>query len=187
MSKTVSGTTSQFLWDVTSNLPLLIKDGSTAYIHGPNGMPLEQINGSTPLWLHHDQLGSTRLITNSSGSTQATYSFDPYGNLTTSTGTVANPLRYAGQYQDSESGLYYLRARYYDPTTAQFISRDPAVVKTREPYAYVGDSPLNGSDPSGLFGWNDVTNGLKTAAYVVLEGVSIPLYATYYVSNEVLH
>src|SRR5947209_17608331 len=44
----------------------------------------------------------------------------------------------------------YLRARYYDPSTGQFISRDPAVASTRQPYAYVGDNPLNGTDPSGL-------------------------------------
>src|SRR5439155_12176149 len=85
----------------------------------------------------------------------STYAFDPYGNVTTSTGTLANPFRFAGQYLDTESGLYYLRARYYDPTTAQFISRDPVTYLTREPYAYTGDNPLNGTDPTGLYncGW----------------------------------
>jgi hypothetical protein len=43
----VSGTTSQFLWDVGSGLPLLLKDGSTAYVYDPSGLPLEQIKGST--------------------------------------------------------------------------------------------------------------------------------------------
>ena len=70
MSKTVSGTTSQFLWDVASAIPLLLKDGSTAYVYGPGGLPLEQINGSTVLWLHHDQLGSTRLVTDTTGASQ---------------------------------------------------------------------------------------------------------------------
>ena len=48
-----------------------------------------------------------------------------------------------------------MRARYYDPVTGEFISRDPAAPSTREPYAYVGDSPQNSSDPSGLYdcGW----------------------------------
>ena len=45
----------------------------------------------------------------------------------------------------------YLRNRYYDPSTGQFISRDPRVSTTRQPYSYVGDNPLNGADPSGLF------------------------------------
>jgi RHS repeat-associated protein len=153
MSKTVSGTTSQFLWDVASAVPLLLKDGSMAYVYGPGGLPLEQINGSAVLWLHHDQLGSTRLVTDSTGASQATYTFDAYGKLTASTGSITNPLRFAGQYWDGESNLYYLRARYYDPSTGQFLSRDPAVATTREPYTYVDDNPLNGVDPSGLLCW----------------------------------
>ena len=52
---------------------------------------------------------------------------------------------------DSESGLYYLRARYYDPTTAQLISRDPAVAMTMSPYGYTGGNPVNRTDPSGLY------------------------------------
>jgi RHS repeat-associated protein len=150
MSKIVGASTSQFVWDVAA-LPLLLKDGSTAYLYGPGGLPLEQINGSGALWLHHDQLGSTRLVTDSSGTSQATYSFDPYGKLSASTGTPANPLRFAGEYWDAETGLYYLRARYYDPSAGQFISLDPAVASTREPYAYVGNNPLKMGDPWGLF------------------------------------
>ena len=149
MSKTVSGSTSQFLWDLSAGIPLLLKDAATAYVYGPGGLPLEQINGSTALWLHHDQLGSTRLVTNTAGSSQATYAFDAYGNLTASTGTIANPLRYSGEYRDSESGFYYLRARFYDPVTGQFLSRDPMLVHGL-PYAYVRGNPLNRSDRLGL-------------------------------------
>lgn len=159
MSKTVSGSTSQYLWDVASALPLLLKDGSTAYIYGPGRLPLEQINGSTTLWLHQDQLGSTRLVTDSVGVSQATYTFDAYGNLIASTGSITNPLRFSGQYLDSESGLYYLRARYYDAGTGQFLSRDPAVAMTLEPYGYVRDNPLNGSDPTGLCDLNPLSGG----------------------------
>jgi RHS repeat-associated protein len=103
-------------------------------------------------------LGSTRAITNASGVTQATYQYDPYGNLIASTGSVANPFRYAGQYKDSESGLYYLRARYYDPGTAQFLTRDPMVTITMSPYGYVGSNPLNATDPTGDCGlWGSDT------------------------------
>jgi RHS repeat-associated protein len=56
---------------------------------------------------------------------------------------------YAGQYRDDESNLYYLRARYYDPTTGQFLTVDPAVSLTRSPYAYAAGNPLNFTDPSG--------------------------------------
>jgi len=51
-------------------------------------------------------------------------------------------------------GLYYLREWYYDPSTAQFLSRDPSVAATRSPYSYVAGHPLNKTDPSGLCTWN---------------------------------
>jgi RHS repeat-associated protein len=141
----------QFLWDVAGSLPLLLKDGSTSYVYGPGGLPLEQVNTSATYWYHHDQLGSTRLITNSTATTPhpATYTFDPYGGIASINESITNPLRFTAQYQDSESGLYYLRARYYDPSTGQFISRDPAVASTRQPYAYATGNPINDSDPSG--------------------------------------
>jgi RHS repeat-associated protein len=155
MSKTVSGSVTTETWNEASALPLLLEDsapGSTLdYIYGPGGRVLEQVAGSTALWYHHDQVGSTRAITDGAGATKATYQYDPYGNEIATTGTVANPFLYAGQYRDAETSLYYLRARYYDPHTAQFMSRDPMVSTTHAPYGYAGGSPLNASDPSGLY------------------------------------
>ncbi|HXA28805.1 MAG TPA: LamG-like jellyroll fold domain-containing protein [Candidatus Angelobacter sp.] len=158
MTKTSASTTSQFVWDPTQGLPLLLRDGPstnyTYYVYGPGGLPVEQVNGTNALFYHHDQLGSIRLLTDASGAAQATYSYDPYGNLTASSGSVANPFRFTGQYLDAESGLYYLRARYYDPVTANFLSRDPALWTTRAPYGYADDNPLNEADPTGLCSWN---------------------------------
>jgi RHS repeat-associated protein len=144
------GGATQFLWDVAGSLPVLLKDGTTAYIYGPGGLPVEQVNTSATYWYHHDQIGSTRLITDSTGTSQATYTYDPYGGLASSTGSLTNPFLYCGEYRDSESGFYYLRARYFEPSTGQFISHDAAVAATRSPYGYVANNPLNASDPSGL-------------------------------------
>jgi len=132
-------------------MPTIIQDGTTSYIAGPGGLPLEMVlsNGTT-YYYHQDQLGSTRALTTSTGTVAASYTYDPFGNTTSSTGTVVNPFQFAGQYRDSESGFYYLRARYYDPSTAQFISRDPLVSVTRNAYAYTSDNPLNSTDPTGL-------------------------------------
>jgi RHS repeat-associated protein len=143
-------TATQFLWDVAGSLPVLLKDGSTAYVYGPGGLPVEQVNTSATYWFHHDQLGSTRLLTDSTGTSQATYTYDPFGGLASSTGSITNPFLYCGEYKDSESGLYFLRARYFEPSTGQFISHDAAVSATRSPYGYVANNPLNASDPSGL-------------------------------------
>jgi len=155
MSKTVSGATEPFVWDVAEGLPLVLKDGSISYVTGPGGVPLEQVNGSTITYFHQDQLANTRALTNSSGSTVATYNYDAYGNIASSTGVATNPFQFAGQYLDSESGLSYMRARYYDPVVGQFISRDPVAYATQAPYSYATDSPLNGVDPTGLYdcGW----------------------------------
>ncbi len=151
MSKTVTGTTTQQTWDVAEGLPLLLQDGATSYVTGLGGLPLEQITSSgTTSYYHQDRLGSTRAMTNSVGTVVATYTYDAYGNLTSLPGTFANPFEYAGQYTDAESGLQYERARYYDAQVGGFISRDPAVAKTRRPYAYGINSPVNASDPSGL-------------------------------------
>lgn len=81
---------------------------------------------------------------------RGTFSYDAYGNIVGATGSYSSSLRYAGQYADAESGLIYLRARYYDPVTGQFMARDPMLASTRSPYGYVGDNPLNSTDPSGL-------------------------------------
>jgi len=78
-----------------------------------------------------------------------TYTYGPYGNTLSHTGTAGTALQYDGQYTDAESGLQYLQARYYDPGTGQFLSQDPAVAETGQPYAYSADDPLNLSDPSG--------------------------------------
>jgi RHS repeat-associated protein len=98
-------------------------------------------------------------LTDSSGALVAGYAYTPYGALSSRTGTVNTELQYTGQYTDAESGLLYLRARYYDPATAQFLTVDPAVRTTLSPYGYVGGDPLNNGDPSGLCGWCKVVTG----------------------------
>jgi len=94
-------------------------------------------------------LGSTRELADGSGRIAATYRYDAYGNPLTHIGTATTPFGYAGEYTDAETGLQYLRARYYDPATAQFLSRDPLVATTGQPYAYAAADPLNLTDPSG--------------------------------------
>jgi RHS repeat-associated protein len=149
-SETTGSGTTQFTWDPEGSLPLLLSDGTNSYIYGPDGTPVEQVSsGGTPTYLLTDQLGSTRALTNSSGSVTATFSYDPWGDLTGSTGSATTPFMYAGAYYDSSTGLYYMQARYYDPSTGQFLSVDPDVSVTDAPFNYAGDDPVNTIDPSG--------------------------------------
>jgi RHS repeat-associated protein len=141
----------QFAWDVADGIPLLLQDSAASYITGPGGLVIEQVNSAQQAYfLHQDQLGSTRWISDIAGNVLGLFNYDPYGKLTVGYSTVLTPFRFAGQYLDSESGLYYLRARYYDPQTAQFISRDTLTSTTRQPYSYVFDNPLNRTDDTGL-------------------------------------
>ncbi|MGH3741699.1 MAG: RHS repeat-associated core domain-containing protein, partial [Micromonosporaceae bacterium] len=112
-------------------------------------------------------------LTDSTGNQVATYSYDPYGTPSATTGTLLNPLRFAGQYTDAETGFLYLRARYYDPATGQFLSRDPIESVTGEPYSYASNDPINGSDPTGFAsgsGGRELSTAEKVFCYV--NGVS---------------
>ncbi len=151
-SESIKGATNYLVWDMTQGLPLLLSDGTNSYISGPGGLPIEQVNNSTgtALYLHHDQQGSTRLLTGTTGAKEASFTYGAYGEPTGHTGTVTTPLGYDSQYTNSDTGLIYLRARAYDPSTAQFLSRDPLGAITGEPYSYVGDNPVNYRDRSGL-------------------------------------
>lgn len=126
VSTTSGGTTSAYSWDVASPMPMLLSDASWSYVYGPGGRPVEQVAADgTTQFLHGDQVGSTRLVTDASGAVAATFSYSPYGVTEAKSGSADTRLRFAGQYEDASTGLYYLRARDYDPVTAQFLTRDP--------------------------------------------------------------
>ena len=153
VAKSVNGLSEAFTWDLSGQLPIIIQDGTTRYVTGPGGLPLEQVTASgTVRYYHQDALGSTRALTDATGQVDSVYAYDPYGNVVSFSGSsTPNPFQFAGQYRDAESGLQYLRARYYDPPTAQFISSDPISVATRHRYAYALDNPIGNVDPTGLF------------------------------------
>lgn len=167
LSKTVGKANTTFAWDLSEELPLLLQAGKTSYIYGPEGLPVEQITGGTkPQWLHHDQLGSTRLITSNTGAVVGGYTYNPWGVVTSHTGTASSSLEFDGQYADTESGYQFLRARYYDPMTGQLLTRDPAVTETRAAYGFATNDPLNGADPTGLWGWNPISDARQAAGDV---------------------
>jgi len=84
------------------------------------------------------------------------YVYDPFDNLFEQNETVANPWQYASGYLDSTTGLYHFGARYYDPTLGRWTQEDPIPGQlsnpdSLNPYLYVNDSPVNGTDPSGKY------------------------------------
>jgi RHS repeat-associated protein len=148
-SQTISGTTTNLAWDMTEGLPLILSDETNSYIYGPGGIPVEQVSsGGTVTYLHHDQQGSIRLLTGSAGTVTGKCTYGAYGTPTCE-GASTTPLGYDAQYTSSDTGLIYLRARSYDPMTAQFISVDPRAGETRARYNYASDNPLSYRDRSG--------------------------------------
>lgn len=143
--------TTQFLWSTAGSLPLLVGDDDYRYVYGVNSTPIEQVASSgDATYLHADLLGSVRLLTDDSGAIDATTAYDAYGNVDGHLGAGTSTFGYTGATTDSVTGLVYLRARDYDPSTGQFMTADPAVELTRQPYAYVANNPLTRVDPDGL-------------------------------------
>lgn len=174
--KTIGAAVTRFAWDHSGGLPLLLSDAANSYVYGPGDIPLEQIDGSGVVtYYHHDEIGSTRLLTSSRGAVNATFTYDPYGSLAARTGSQTTPLGFAGQYTDAESGLQYLRARYLDPATGQFLTRDPLTAATRTPYSYAGGNPLAATDPSGLSWVGNIGMFVSDAAAGALNEISFGL------------
>jgi RHS repeat-associated protein len=154
-TQTSNGVTEHFAYDQAASAPLLLTDGTEDYVYTPSGTPIEEVasaatSTSSVIYLLQDGTGSTRLLATCTGSVVATYAYDAYGNLTTESGSATTPLLFQGQYYDQALGAYDLRARWYDPGSAQFLSVDPLVATTNAPYTYASDDPVNLSDPSGL-------------------------------------
>jgi RHS repeat-associated protein len=96
-----------------------------------------------------DALGSTIALTDNSGNSQVQYSYDPYGGMN-ATGSTTNSYTYTGREFDG-LGLYYYRARYYNPATGRFVSEDPIGFDGGiNKYAYAGNDPIDYFDPLGL-------------------------------------
>lgn len=122
------------------------------YVHGPGvDEPLVVYEGTTTIsktWLYADHLGSIVGTANATGSSTAVYSYGPFGEPNT---TAGQRFRYTGQQLIGGLGLYYYKARFYSPTLGRFLQTDPiGTADDLNLYAYVGNNPLNFSDPSGL-------------------------------------
>jgi RHS repeat-associated protein len=117
--------------------------------------PLAMLRSSATSYFHADGLGSVTSLSNAAGSIANTYTYDSFGNLTASTGSLTNPFQYTARESDTETGLYYYRARYYDQTTGRFIGEDPdghgLLYDNPNRYEYVQNNPVNWVDPLGLY------------------------------------
>jgi RHS repeat-associated protein len=157
-SRAVSGgATTTFTWDIASGLPVVLDDGNQ-YVYGAGLTSMKQ--GGNWYYYLADGLGSTMAVVDSSGASQRSYTYDVYGEVTGGSGSLANELGFAGQQTDG-TGMQYLRARYYDPETGTFLSRDPLASKPTwfgKSYGFGNGNSANVTDPTGLCGVSDPWN-----------------------------
>jgi len=150
----ISGNTTEntnYVWDVNGGLPQVLTEaadgqGTSVSLYGLQRISMTNSSGGQTYY-QYDGLGSVRSLSDSSGNSAATYSYDAFGNTGVTTGSVDNDFLFTGEQMDAETGLIYLRARYYDPETGRFISRDPATSISRYTYGY--NNPVRFTDPSG--------------------------------------
>jgi RHS repeat-associated protein len=105
----------------------------------------------------YDGFDSVRVLTDQTGAVTDTYDYDAWGNVVNSTGPTPNNYLYRGEQYDPDLGLYYLRARYFNPVTGRFLTRDPAkdqplLPRTLHKYLYAAADPVNVKDPTGRTG-----------------------------------
>ncbi|MBD2077245.1 RHS repeat-associated core domain-containing protein [Phormidium sp. FACHB-592] len=156
-TQTVGTQTTRFVYDRghvylefsgTSTTP------STRYLYGPmvDQVLAQESNGQTT-WMLTDHLGSVRDLVNDSGTVVNHFTYDSFGQVVGSMAGATADTRYkfTGREYDSETGLYYYRARYFDAGVGRFIGQDPIGFQAGDSnlYRYVGNSPVDATDPSG--------------------------------------
>jgi RHS repeat-associated protein len=167
IAKNVNGNVTAYFYDGPNIL--LETDGSgnlqARYTFGPGvDQPLMMERGGQAYFYHADRAGSIAAVTDSMANTVCSYVYDSFGRTQPCQG-VTTPFGFAGREYDAESGLYYMRARYYAPATGRFLSSDPLDLTGRlltggawamgtpqqlNRYSYAVNNPLAFRDPSGL-------------------------------------
>ncbi len=154
IEKTVNGQTVQYLYD--GNQAIAELQGSAIGATYLTGLQIDEVlaryGASGDRTLIADALGSVLAQTDGAGAVQTQYSYSPYGETQTSGTADGNPVQYTGREND-QTGLYYYRARYYDPQLKRFISEDPIGLGGGvNQYSYVDGNPISLVDPTGLYG-----------------------------------
>ena len=172
-SETHNGLTTQYLVDPTGMGTVLGEyngNGGLVADHYTEGAGLtSRIDASgASSYYDFDAEGSTAGLTGPSGGYVDSYSYLPFGEVSSSTGSVPNPFQYIGQagVQTEANGLDFMRARFYSPEQGRFINRDPlGLAGGHNPYSYVHNDPVNSRDPSGL---------VDPVSVFLFEGILLP-------------
>lgn len=141
------------------------------YVWGPDrALVKKDISTGKDYYYLYNGHGDVIQIVDTAGNVVNNYSYDEWGNILSKKETIDNPFKYAGEIFDDETGLYYLRARYYDPQIGRFINEDSYEGQVNNPltlnlYTYGNNNPLMYIDPSGKYGSRPVLQELPARLY----------------------
>lgn len=147
-------------------------------IDNPHSVRVTNAGVTSTYYYVSDHPGHVTGLLNEAGGVAAEYRYTPWGEIESASDPTGQPLRFMSREIDTATGLYYVRARWYDAATARFVSQDPiGLAGGMNTYAYVGNDPVNRRDPSGLmFGQDPV---VLPTIYVTWSVGSNTYYITY--------
>lgn len=152
--KTVSGVATGYIYDGDQVVIELDANRQPVveYTYYPGiDQPHSMRRGGQTYYYAQDAQGNVTGLIGATGALAATYEHTPFGETISASGTPANVYRFKGREYDAESGLYFMRARYYDPQLGRFNSEDPiGLAGGINSYAFAGNDPVNNIDPYGL-------------------------------------
>ena len=191
VGQTTTAGSYEYLNDTATGLPVILNetgpDGNIDYLYGSS--LISETSPAFQYFYQSDGLGSAASLTDAIGALKANYTYDPWGRLITPIDPLGarNKYKFTGEELDPGTGIYYLRARYYDPTAGRFISKDSFSGFIMKPgslnrFIYGLNNPVRFTDPSGFFSlsgalsfvWNATgvaESGLILSAVTAAQGV----------------
>jgi len=186
ISQTVNGEEARFLIDANRDYAQVLEEYTpggnvnVSYVYGHD--LISQNRGREVSFYHVDGLGSIYALTNENSIILNQYSYDAYGQVVKRTENTKNLHLFTGEQYDANTGLDYLRQRFYDSSLGRFTRRDSFSGTIEDPrslhkYMYAHNNPINNTDPSGLVTVGDLTTGLLLQNALVSLAFSVPFRA----------